>query len=206
MLEVGRTISEGIKFVPKSSNSFRLSVAFTRTQENASLQAFHWDNRKVWINRLAALFTDGEGYREIGSPSLHCSIAKQECSVHIDEFGFVERGRNGGTYFNLESLRHSGDELFWRAIVRPQLIKGLELMLPDYLSVPAGKLLDRTYLVMPSAENNYNFSDINLGVDGSNLRGRNFKPRIGAGVKLFENNKVKLKFEYTCGNRNCTDN
>jgi hypothetical protein len=206
MKEIGRTISEGITFVPKNSSMLRFAIATTRINEKDVFPAFHWDNRKIWINKLAALFTDGEGYREIGTPSLHCAIGKEECSVHIDEFGFVERGRNGGTYFNPESFRHIFDELTWRAIVRPQIIKGLQLALPVQLSEPASKLLDKTYLVLPSAENNYDFKNVNLRVDGSTLQGSDFEPRAGAGIKLIENKKVNLKFEYTCGNVNCTDN
>lgn len=194
MIKIGRTVSEGIEFVAKSSNTLQLAIVSTRTQEDSRLQAFHWDNRKIWIHALAALATDGEGYREIGTPGLHCAIGKVKCSVHIDEFGFVGRGANGGTYFTPECVRHVVDELVWRAILRPKLIKGLQLALPSQLAEPAAQLLDRTYIITPSAANNYN------------LAGNKFKPRLGVGVKFIEKKQINLKFEYTCGNLNCSDN
>jgi hypothetical protein len=185
--EVGRTISEGVYFKPKDSLRFRMEVAFTKLDQYSGIAAFNWDNRNVWIHRLAALATDGEGYREIGQPSLHIAIGPEKCNVHIDEFGFIGIGPDGRPYVGPESIRHIGDELIWRAKIRPVLIKGLSLALPDAIADPAAQLLDATYIVLPGASNRY-------------------EGRVGVGVKLMDRKYYDLRFEYTCGNRDCSDN
>jgi hypothetical protein len=184
MKEVGRTHSEGITFLVKDDRRFRAALINAKISGE---HAFHWDDRKVWVYALAALATDGEGYREIGQPSLHCAISKTICNVHIDEFGFVEIGPDGEEYITPESARHIVDELVWRAKVRPFIFKALDTALPRSLSVPAGELLDRTYIVAPSQENKYDL-------------------RVGAGVKFKLRDTIDLRFEYTCGNINCSDN
>ena len=160
MTEVGRTVSEGITFQAKSRNLFRIDVGFAKY---GGQLAFHWDNRKVWIYRLAALATDGEGYREIGQPSLHCATGSDTCNVHIDEFGFVAFGPDGKEYFTPDSLRHSVDELVWRAKIRPKLMLGLNKAHLKFIGGPTLRLMDQSYIVAPS-------------------------------------------FEFTCGNRNCSEN
>lgn len=192
MQEIGRTHSEGVTFRPKDAAKFRRAVAGAR---NGNQLAFHWDNRKVWVNKLAALFTDGEGYREIGQPSLHIAIGKDTCNVHLDEFGFVAFGPDGKPYFHAGSVGHVGDELFYRAIIRPKLMLVLGKALPNFLAAPALKLMDHSYLVLPNQKNNFGF-DIN----------KKWKPRVGMGLQFKPHEKVKLRFEYTCGNRSCSDN
>jgi hypothetical protein len=187
MIEVGRTTSEGITFKAKNHNKFRMEVAFTKINPYSNLPAFHWDDRKVWVFKLAALATEGEGYREIGRPSLHIAVGPEKCNVHIDEFGFVERGADGETFFTPELGRHIFDELIWRDKIRKNLIKAMDKGLPNFLFVPAAELLDRTYLLAPSAENRYEL-------------------RFGPGVKLMSNKWFDMKFEFSCGNLNCTDN
>src|SRR6267143_1557511 len=144
------------------------------------------NNRMVCIYALAAAATDGEGYREIGQPSLHCAISKTICNVHLDEFGFVGVGPDGEEYLTPESIRHIIDELFWRAKIRPLVRKALDTALPSFLSLPAGELLDRTYIVAPTKDNKYDL-------------------RLGVGMKFKVRDRVDLRFEYTCGNPNCSD-
>jgi hypothetical protein len=184
--DIGRTISEGVFFKPKDSLKFRMEVAFTKLDEYSGIRAFHWDDRKVWVYRLAALATDGEGYREIGQPSLHIAIGSDVCNVHIDEFGFFGLDPNGLPYLGPESIRHIADELGYRVYVRGPLIKLLKFGLPDAIAEPAAKLLDATYLVAPGASNRY-------------------EKRVGIGVKLLDRKYYDLRFEYTCGNINCSD-
>jgi hypothetical protein len=190
MKDVGRTRAEGITFWVKDYMKFRMAIAFAKN--NTGQLAFHWDNRKVWIYELAAVSTDGQGYRQIGSPSLHCAVGDTLCNVHVDEFGFVERGPNG-EYFTPNLGRHIGDELFWRAKVRPLLLQGLRKM-PHYLAEPASKLLDHTNLILPSMDDRYGL-DIN----------DRWRPRVGMGVKGKLNDRVDVGFEFTCGNVNCHD-
>ena len=195
MIEIGRTVSEGITFKPRNSLRFKMDVAFTKLDNYSNHQAFHWDNRKIWIHKLAALSTDGEGYREIGTPSLHCAINEEKCNVHIDEFGFIALTPFGEEYFTPDLIRHIGDELIWRDKIRKNVIRFLKSSLPDELAEPAAKLFDHSYLVIPSSQDRYGF-DIN----------NKFRPRAGAGFKLWENKVVNARFEYTCGNFNCSDN
>jgi hypothetical protein len=183
MKDVGRTVSEGVTFLVKDGLSLRM--ALTAAKINGS-RAFHWDDRKVWVHALAALATEGEGYREIGRPSLHIAVSKTICNVHLDEFGFVGIGPDGEEYLTPDLARHIIDELVWRAKIRPKVLKLLDATLPRALSVPAGQLLDHTYIVAPSMENRFNL-------------------RLGAGVKYKVGRRVDLRFEYTCGNSNCSD-
>lgn len=187
VIEMGRTVSEGITFKAKNHRSFQMEIAFAKSDPYSKLPAFHWDDRKVWVYKLAALATHGEGYREIGRPSLHIALGPEKCNVHIDEFGFVERGPNGEEYFTPELGRHIFDELIWRDKIRKNVIKLMDKGLPNFLFVPAAALLDRTYLLAPSAENRYEL-------------------RVGPGVKLMSNQWFDMKFEFSCGNLNCSDN
>ncbi|MDQ3131385.1 MAG: hypothetical protein M3Q99_11575 [Acidobacteriota bacterium] len=194
MTEIGRTVSEGITFKPINSLKLKMDIAFTNLDRHSNQRAFHWDNRKVWIYKLAALATDGEGYREIGTPSLHCAINEEKCNIHIDEFGFIARTDSGEEYLTPDLIRHIGDELILRDKIRKNAIKFLKFSLPDEIAEPAAKLLDHTYFVVPSSQDGYGF-DIN----------NKFKPRIGLGFKIWNNKIADLRFEYTCGNSSCSD-
>jgi len=192
MKEVGRTRGEGITFWAKKSEDLRAAIVTARNRSGQV--AFHWDNRQIWVYRLAALATDGDGYREVGRPSLHCAIGAGLCNIHIDEFGFVERGSDGDVYITPEALRHIFDELGYKTVVRPIIYKGLKALLPRDLAEPAMKLLDQTYVKIPSMADRYGF-----GVDDK------WHPRVGFGVKAPLGKRVELRFEYTCGNTNCSD-
>jgi hypothetical protein len=187
MTEIGGTISEGITFEVRSNLKFGMEIASAKSDRFSNMKAFHWDDRKVWIYKLAALVTDGQGYREIGKPSLHIAIGTTTCNVHIDEFGFVGRGPNGEEYFTPDLFPHIVDELGYRAYVRPVMRKLLDGGLPRFLAEPAKKLVDQTYLVAPSSRNSYEW-------------------RFGPGIKLVSTKKVDLRFEFTCGNLSCSDN
>lgn len=161
MMEIGRTISEGITFKPVNVLLLRMEIAFTYLDRHSYQRAFHWDNRKIWVNKLAALATDGEGYREIGKPSLHCAISEEKCNIHIDEFGFVAISPYGEEYFTPDLVRHIGDELIWRDKIRKNAIRFLKFSLPNEIAEPAAKLLDHTYLVLPNSQDRYGTSIIN---------------------------------------------
>lgn len=195
IIEFGRTVSEGITFKPVSALKLRMEIAFTKASKYSNHPAFHWDDRKVWVFELAAMATDGEGYREIGTPSLHCAISDAKCNLHIDEFGFIAMTPFGEEFITPQSVRHIGDELIYRDKIRKNVIRALKFALPYQISEPASKLLDRTYLVLPGEADRYGF-DIN----------NKFKPRVGIGGKIWGNRTANLRFEYTCGNANCSDN
>lgn len=191
-LEIGPTTSEGISFAPRDPVALRMAIVAAKNENK--LAAFHHDNRKNWIFRLAAVATHGGGYREIGSPSLHCAIAADVCNIHIDDFGFVAIGSDGKTYFTPDALPHIGDELIYRTYVRPYLRKALVGVLGEHLAAPATLLLDRNYLALPT------LSKLNM----SKLTG-NTDLRAGLGQKVVQTRTVKLRFEATCGNKNCSD-
>src|SRR5262245_61231048 len=60
MSAIGRSVGEGIAFVPVDHQ--RLIKALTATR------AFAHDDRAVFVQELAAAATEGEGFRERGSP------------------------------------------------------------------------------------------------------------------------------------------
>lgn len=192
-LEIGPTTSEGISFAPRDSIALRLEIKYARNKNGLSV--FHYDDRKIWVFRLAAVATHGSGYREIGSPSLHCAIATDVCNIHLDDFGFVSIGSDGKTYFTLDSLPHVADELIYRAYVRKYVRKLLVASLGEKVAAPATLLLDRSYLAVPTLSK-LNMSKLTNKVD----------LRVGMGVKIAETDTLKLRFESTCGNGNCSDN
>jgi hypothetical protein len=192
-LEIGPTTSEGISFVPRDPIALRMEIVAARNK--SGLSVFHYDDRKIWIFRLAAVATHGGGYREIGSPSLHCAIASDVCNIHLDDFGFVSIGSDGKTYFTPDALPHIADELIYRAYIRKYVRKALVAGLGEKIAAPAALLLDQSYLALPTLSK-LNMSKLTNKID----------KRIGMGVKIAETDAIKLRFESTCGNANCSDN
>lgn len=192
-LEIGPTTSEGVSFVPRDHIALRREIVRARSRGGAP--AFHYDDRKIWVFKLAAAATHGLGYREIGSPSLHCAIAADVCNIHLDDFGFVAVGKDGKTYITPDALPHIADELVYRAYIRKYVRKALVAGLGEQIASPATGLLDRSYLALP------NLTKLNM----SRLTK---KPDLGFGVgmKIAETDSVRLRFESTCKNRDCSDN
>ena len=186
IIKIGPTISEGIEF---ECNDYLGLFAALRTAKDPrppGLPAFHYDDPNVPLYRVAAAATHGSGFREIGSPSLHVAVNSDFCSAHVDEFGFVDRDRNGGVYFTPNTIRHILDELGYRGYARPAIKTVLEVALPKVLSDPAGKLVDRTYLSTPDLSNNFDL-------------------RVGPGIKILDRKRFDMMFEFTCGNLTCSD-
>lgn len=192
-IEIGPTTSEGISFVPRDSVALRMEIVAARNKNGLSV--FHYDDRKIWIFRLAAVATHGGGYRQIGSPSLHCAIASDVCNIHLDDFGFVAIGSDGKTYFTPDALPHIADELIYRAYIRKYVRMALVTGLGEKIAAPATLLLDHSYLAVPTLSK-LNMSKLTNEVD----------LRVGLGVKIAETDIIKLRFESTCGNTNCSDN
>jgi hypothetical protein len=105
-------------------------VALARTK------AFAHDDRRIWIQEVAALAIEGGGYREKGSPSRHCKIGASLCHIHIDRYGFVIKGPDGKTYYNPDVVQHIVDELGWATKVVPGVRK------PPLLGNVFGVVLD----------------------------------------------------------------
>ncbi len=168
MEEIGERAGEGIWFVPNGPQ--RLVDRLNATGR------FQHDNRRDPTLRLAARYTRGEGYREIGSTSLHCEIADDRCNIHIDSFGFVWRGPDGKTYVGPDSIRHIVDDLGWSAIVT--WVRGKDYFL--------GKILERVHPVVPSMENK-------------------FIPQLGIDFDLLSGNdwSLELEYHYGCTDDSC---
>lgn len=192
-INIGPTTNEGVEFVPFDHITFRRQIRDAKDKNG--LPAFHYDDRKVWAFKLGALFTEGAGYRQIGSPSLHIAIAKDICSVHLDDFGFVSIGPDGKTYYTLDALPHIGDELIYRAYIRKYARLALVGAVGETIARPATELLDRSYLALPTLSK-LNMLKLTEKVDLG----------VGLGMKIAETDNMKIRFEYTCKNGNCSDN
>lgn len=140
MSRIGARNGIGFHFVAKNPESLRL--IFKQSP------GFAHDNRQHFCDQAAALATNGEGFREIGVPSLHCAVAKSICSIHLDSFGFVARGPDGKKYYNPDLIQHIIDELGWASFVQWVESK----------SRPLGGFLARIHPVLPNSRNRYNLS------------------------------------------------
>ena len=102
---LGKTHGVGFKFIPRDADAFEAAL------KRANFQP---DNREQLCDAVAAGATVGQGYREVGVPSLHVAVSSGICSVHIDTFGFVALGPNGEKVYNPDALQHILDELVWQ--------------------------------------------------------------------------------------------
>ncbi|MBT3058252.1 MAG: hypothetical protein AB2728_04435 [Candidatus Thiodiazotropha sp.] len=108
MLEIGARAGQGITFRPIDSNKLKSLL---------KMPAFAHDDRRNLCERIAAAATKGEGYREVGAPSLHCQIAANSCNIHLDSYGFVAIAPDGTKYYNPDLVQHIVDELGWATVV-----------------------------------------------------------------------------------------
>ncbi len=90
MFEIGARPGQGITFRPVDGD---------RLKSLLKMPAFAHDDRRNFCERVAAAATKGEGYREVGAPSLHCQIAANSCNIHLDSYGFVAIGPDGKKYY-----------------------------------------------------------------------------------------------------------
>lgn len=97
------------------------------------------------IGKIASLATHGKGYRERGSPSLHCAIAPDVCNVHLDKIGI--RADNYGPNAGV----HTADELGWQTFVVPALGK----ILPS-------EVADLFYRIHPIVPNTQQFKPLSM--------------------------------------------
>ncbi len=134
VLKVNSTISDGFDFV---------AVDADKWAEALRLGGFQNDKRErilgilPSVGSVAAMATNGEGYRENSEPSLHCAVAKDFCNVHLDNIGI----RLGN--YNANAPGHVIDELLWQDEVLPFLLKvGISTHFVD--------LLRRVHPVVPN--------------------------------------------------------
>ena len=175
---IGFSASEGITFEP--TDHLKLMMALGDTKE------FAHDDRKVLIQRLAASQTKGEGFRQKGSPSLHCEISAKECNIHLDEFGFVLDGPDGKSFYNPDLLQHVFHDLLWQdKIVTP--LRPVPLL---------GDLLARLDPELPNSSNNYQIGKYRLGV-GAHLTLKDWSNLDGSGWRL------TVDVSKSCGDYRC---
>lgn len=136
MKEVGHKVGVGITFVPVDHRSLKSALR---------QPLFTHDDRRHLCDALAALATTGEGYREVGVPSLHCQISGAECNIHLDDFGFVAIGPDGRKYYNPDLVQHIVDELGWATVAN--WVHGK--------SPTLGSFLGRMHPVLPNSRNRY---------------------------------------------------
>ena len=137
MVKVGARAGQGITFWP--ANYVRLKSLIAKSP------FFAHDDRMDFCEAVAASQTQGEGYRELGVPSIHCQLSKVSCNIHLDTYGFVAIGPDGKKYFNPEVVQHIADDLGMAMIV-----EWLEKR-----SSPLGKFVSRIHPILPNASNRY---------------------------------------------------
>jgi hypothetical protein len=137
VLKVGVLNGQGIEFVAKDAARFGNLLRMPR---------FAPDDRRHLCDRVASLATKGQGYREVGVPSLHVAVSPDLCSVHIDTFGFVAIGPNGQKYYNPDAIQHILDELVLQDKFVGWVTKHNRSL---------GAFLGRVHFVGPSSRNRY---------------------------------------------------
>lgn len=111
VIKMGATTGEGFSFEPVDHKMFRLALQKTKKFFPDNGPYSHGDA----IGTIAASATNGEGWREEGLLSLHCAIAPEVCSVHLDGVGFVLEGRRGK--YGPDVINHIAHDLGWWSIV-----------------------------------------------------------------------------------------
>ena len=137
MEKIGTTVGQGITFEPKDGEQLKNLLKMAK---------FAHDNRKYFVDRLAAGATKGEGYREVGARSLHSQVTPTRCNIHIDHFGFVAIGLNGQKYYNPDSAQHIVGELLWDDIIVGWVSKHNRTL---------GGILGHTHPVIPNSRNRF---------------------------------------------------
>jgi hypothetical protein len=176
MLSVDNRLEVGFNFVPKDAAKW----------EEALIKAgFQPDKREMHfgiipsVGKVAALATRGNGYREKGTPSLHCAVAKDECSVHLDNIGFRSDG------YGPDAGQHIVDELIWQDKIVPKLRRVMPVAVVDFLH--------RIHPVVPNSRQFRPFSQVGLELDLLARRSPDLQRQI----------KITIDLSHSCSNATC---
>jgi hypothetical protein len=134
------------------------------------------------VGKIASGATHGQGYREPGSPSLHCAVSGDYCSVHLDNIGF----KFGGAYA-ADGGSHIADELIWQDMIVRNLGK---IGVPD-IFVDA---LHRFHPVLPNSRQYKPYSEAGVQFDVLSMRNRNLQRQVRLTIDL-----TKSCSDITCG-------
>lgn len=134
------------------------------------------------IGSIASRATQGQGYREPGSPSLHCAVSADYCSVHLDNIGF----KFGGGY-TADAGLHIGDELIWQDKIVRNLGKiGMPSVLVD--------ALHRFHPILPNSQQYKPFSAVGAQFDVLSKRSQDLQRQVRLTIDL-----TKSCSDISCG-------
>ena len=136
------------------------------------------------VGKLASLATHGQGYREKGSPSLHCAVARDVCNVHLDNIGFRLNG------YGPDAGQHIVDELLWQSDVAPALGKVFSKLHVDVV----GDLLLRTHPIVPNSLQFKPFGEAGAQFDIASGRSKDLQRRWRVTIDI-----TKSCSDATCG-------
>jgi hypothetical protein len=160
--KLGFVAAQGFSFIPVSSSKWEQTL-----RDN---KKFVPDDKDTFIGCLASAATHGTGYREIGKgkdKSLHCAVAPDECSMHLDETAFRQAGPYG-SFYNLDGPQHIIYDLGWDD----------KLVRPAYnLNYSLGRTLDMIRPTFLNSQNKYS--------------------KYGVGVDFYESPNLKIQMDYT---------
>ncbi|QOJ14433.1 MAG: hypothetical protein HRU75_07180 [Planctomycetia bacterium] len=176
VLKLNRRLEEGFDFVAKSPGLWTqalVGAGFQRDDRDWHLGLI------PSIGLIAAGATHGQGFREEGSPSLHCAVAADRCNVHLDNVGFRLSG------YGPDAPQHIVDELIWQdKIVRP-----LRRILPSF----ASNILHRLHPVVPNTRQMTPFSAVGAEFDLVSVRSKNLQQSL----------RLTIDATHSCKNSTC---
>lgn len=169
-------LEEGFNFVPFDATEWAISLRRA---------GFKHDDRDKHlgvipsVGALAALATHGEGFREPGSPSLHCAIAPDICNVHLDNVGFRLEG------YGPDAGEHIADELVWQTDIVPALGKVLPASITN--------VLHRVHPVVPNSRQIRPFSEVGAELDLASGRSKDLQRHW----------RVTIDVTHSCSDNTC---
>ncbi len=182
MTWLGRRVEQGFNFVPWDAGAFEIALKHAGFKND--LREKHLGFIPS-VGALAALATHGQGYREEGSPSLHCAIAPDICNVHLDNIGFRLNG------YGPDAGQHIVDELVWQDKIIPLIGKILPTQLNDLIRLT--DLLHRLHPVIPNTRQVKPFSELGVEFDVVSGRSRDLQQQW----------RVTIDLTHSCANATC---
>lgn len=173
---LGRRLEDGFDFVPWSADDWEKTLRYAGFQHD--LREKHLGFIPS-VGTLAAFATQGQGYREPGSPSLHCSITSKRCNVHLDNIGFRVNG------YGPDAGQHIIDELVWKTTIIP--------LLGYFLPTPVTDLLHRFHPIVPNTRQIKPLSEI----------GFEFNVVSGRSRDLQRQWRVTIDVTHSCSDSTC---